>query len=211
MDSRRFNTGTVKAISWDVDGTLYSTRHALWRFWFSVLTASLQGATREPWFAAAEILRFRKRMELLRSSDGQVTTDSASIERRVQIERRWLCPAIKATGARPGIADALRSLRSRFEFQVALSDFECGHKLACLGLADAFDATYACERLGQLKPSPEPFQRVLRDLDLPPKALLHIGDRADTDGAGAEAAGCGVLLLGRDFRTFTQLRALLGA
>ena len=157
------------------------------------------------------MLRFRKRMELLRSSGGQVTIDSASIERRVQIERRWLCPAIKATGARPGIADALRSLRTRFEFQVALSDFECGHKLACLELADAFDATYACERFGHLKPNPEPFRWILRDLDLPPKALLHIGDRVDTDGAGAEAAGCGVLLLGRDFRTFTQLRALLGA
>ena len=169
MDSRRFNTGAVRAISWDVDGTLYSTRQVACRLWFKVLAASLQGATREPWFAAAEMLRFRKRMELLRSSGGQVTTDTTSIERRLQIERRWLCPAIAATGARPGVADALRCLGAHFQFQVVLSDFECGHKLASLGLADAFNATYACERLGHLKPSPEPFRQVLRDLDIPPR------------------------------------------
>ena len=71
----------------------------------------------------------------------------------------------------------LRFCGTRLEAQVALSDFECSHKLASLGLADAFDAIYAGERLGHPKPSPEPFKRVLRDLDLPPHCLLHIGDR----------------------------------
>lgn len=144
-------------------------------------------------------------MDLLGSAGGHLTTDDASIE------RRWLCPSISAAGARPGVADALHFFGARFEAQVALSDFECGHKLASFGLADNFHSTYAGERLGHLKPSPQPSLRVLRDLELPPQALLHIGDRADTDGAGAEAAGCGVLLLGRDFLTFTELRAILTA
>ncbi len=211
MRSRRFDIGAVRAISWDVDGTLYSTRRVASRLWVGMLAAALHGVPREPWAAAAEIRQFRKRMELVRAQGGSLTVDDASIERRIQFERRWLSPAIEATGARPGVADTLRSFGSRLQSQVALSDFECGHKLASLGLADAFNAIYAGERLGYLKPSPEPFKRVLRDLDLPPQCLLHIGDRPETDGAGAEAAGCGVLLLGRDFRSFSQLQAIVAA
>lgn len=211
MRLRRFDIAAVRAISWDVDGTLYSTRKVASRLWFAILPACLRGASKESWAALAEMRRFRERMELLRSTGWSLAVDDTSIERRIQFERRWLCPAIAAAGARPGVADTLRFFGTRFEAQVALSDFECGHKLASLGLADAFHATYAGERLGHLKPSPQPFLRVLRDLELPPQALLHIGDRADTDGAGAEAAGCGVLLLGRDFRTFNQLRAILTA
>ena len=211
MRVRRFDIAAVRAISWDVDGTLYSTRRVASRLWFAILSACLRGAPKQSWAALAEMRRFRERMELLRSTGWSLAVDDVSIERRIQFERRWLCPAIAAAGARPGVADAVHFFARRFETQIALSDFECGHKLASLGLANAFHATYAGERLGHLKPSPQLFLRALRDLELPPQALLHIGDRADTDGAGAAAAGCSVLLLGRDFRTFTQLRAILTA
>ena len=211
MGSRRFDIGAVRAVSWDVDGTLYSTRRLASRFWPAILAASLRGAAREPWKAAAEMRRFHKRMELVRTEGGDLTVNDASIEQRIALERLWLSPAIAAIGARHGVADALRFFGTRLEAQVALSDFECGHKLASLGLTDYFDAVYSGERLGHLKPSPEPFKRVLRDLDLPPQCLLHIGDRPKTDGAGAEAAGCRVLLLGRDFRSFAQLQAMFVA
>ena len=208
MPSRRFDFGAVRAISWDVDGTLYSKRRVTSRLWFAMLAASLRGRAREAWEAAAELRRFDKQMELVRARGGRVSPDDARTEQRVEIERRWLSPAIAATGPRPGVADTLRSFGKQLEFQVALSDFECGHKLASLGLADAFSATYAGERLGHLKPSPEPFRRVLQDFGLSPQCLLHIGDRSDTDRAGANAAGCSALLLGRDFRSFAQLQSM---
>ena len=208
MPSRRFDFGAVRAISWDVDGTLYSKRRVTSRLWFAMLDASIRGRAREAWEAAAELRQFDKQMELVRARGGRIVPDDARTNRRVELERRWLSPAIAATGPRPGVADALRFLGKQLQVQVALSDFECGHKLASLGLADAFSATYAGERLGYLKPSPEPFRRVLEDFGLPPRCLLHIGDRPDTDSAGAHAAGCSVLLLGRDFRSFTQLRSM---
>ena len=208
MPSRRFDFGAVRAISWDVDGTLYSKRRVTSRVWFAMLSASFRGRAREAWEAALELRRFDKQMELVRARGGRLTPDDARTNRRVELERRWLSPAIAATGPRPGVADTLSFFGKQVEFQVALSDFECGHKLASLGLADAFRTTYAGERLGHLKPSPEPFRRVLLDFGLPPQCLLHIGDRPDTDSAGANAAGCSVLLLGRDFRSFTQLRSM---
>lgn len=209
MRSEEFDTGAVRAVSWDVDGTLYSTSRLTTRFWLAVLSASLGGNANAAWRAAATMRRFRKRMEQVRADGGRLETDDASIEERVALEQAWLSPEIAALGARPGVAAALRAFRARFESQVVLSDFEPEHKLASLGLLDCFDAIYSGERLGYLKPSPEPFRRVLRDLDLQPESLLHIGDRPETDGAGAAAAGCRVLVLGQDFRSFAGLESML--
>lgn len=211
MRSEEICIGAVRAVSWDVDGTLYSARRLTARFWLAVLSASVGGNANAAWRAAVAMSRFRKRMEQVRANGGRLETDDASIEERVALEQAWLSPEIAALGARPGVASALGAFRARFESQVALSDFEPTHKLASLGLIDGFDAVYCGERLGYLKPSPEPFKRILRDLDLQPENLLHIGDRPETDGAGARAAGCRVLLLGRDFRSFSGLESMLAS
>ena len=209
MRSEEIDIGAVRAVSWDVDGTLYSTSRLTTRFLLAVLSASLGGNANAAWRAAAAMGRFRKRMEQARAGGGRLETDDASIEERVALERAWLSPEIAALGARPGVSSALRAFRARFESQVVLSDFEPTHKLASLGLLDCFDAIYSGERLGYLKPSPEPFRRILRDLDLQPESLLHIGDRPETDGAGAAAAGCRVLVLGQDFHSFAGLESVL--
>ena len=146
--------GAVRAVSWDVDGTLYSTRRLASRFRLAIVTASLRGEARAAWHAAATLHRFRKRMEQVRASGGRLAPDDACIEQRLAIERRWIAPAIAALGARRGVIAALQACGSRFEKQVVLSDFESGHKLDSLGLADHFDAIYSGERLGSLKPSP---------------------------------------------------------
>lgn len=209
MPSRTFETGTVRALSWDVDGTLYSARRVAVRYWLAVLAASLSGDCRSAWRATASLRRFRQRMERVRREKGLIEPDDARIERRLAVEQRWLLPAMAAVGARPGVDAALRTLRSRFRAQVAFSDFEATDKLASLGLTRHFDAVYSGERMGWLKPRPEPFRRILADLELKPEQLLHIGDRAETDGRGASAAGCKVLLLSRDFRSFRELQTML--
>lgn len=209
MRSEEIDIGAVRAVSWDVDGTLYSTSRLTARLWLAVLSASLDGKASAAWRAVAAMRRFRKRMERVRANGGRLETDDASVEERVALEQAWLSPEIAALGARPGVSSALRAFRGRFESQVVLSDFDPAHKLASLGLLDCFDAIYSGERLGYLKPSPEPFRRILRDLDLRPESLLHIGDRPETDGAGAAAAGCRVLVLGQDFHSFAGLESML--
>lgn len=209
MRSEEIDIGAVRAVSWDVDGTLYSTSRLTARFWLAVLSASLGGNAGAAWRAAAAMRRFRRRIGQVRADGGRLETDDASIEERVALEQAWLSPEIAALGARPGVAAALGAFRARFESQVVLSDFEPAHKLASLGLLDCFDAIYCGERLGYLKPSPKPFRRILRDLDLQPESLLHIGDRPETDGAGAAAAGCRVLVLGQDFHSFAGLESML--
>jgi FMN phosphatase YigB (HAD superfamily) len=46
-------------------------------------------------------------------------------------------------------------------------------------------------------------------LNLPTSAIVHVGDREDTDGGMAQAAGAVSLILGRDFTRFDQLHELL--
>lgn len=152
-----------------------------------------------------ELQEFRKRMESVRFGPGSPIAQNVDVTRRLQVEQRWLAPSITHAGPRPGLTELLLYLQTRGHTQVILSDYEAGYKLKCLGLEDYFDAVYVGEQLGCLKPSPAPFIRVLEDQGVPPQSLLHIGDRPETDGAGASAAGCPSLVLGRDFRSFRQL------
>ena len=103
----------------------------------------------------------------------------------------------------------LRHFQGRVRAQVILTDYESDYKLQGLGLEEYFDAVYVGERMGFLKPSPAPFARVLEDFGLAPECMLHIGDRVDTDGAGAGAAGCPSIILRKDFRSFGELYTML--
>jgi putative hydrolase of the HAD superfamily len=60
-----------------------------------------------------------------------------------------------------------------------------------------FDAFAISHETGCTKPAPEIFQRAVAQLDVPPACILHIGDSATEDVAGARAAGISATLLDR--------------
>ena len=199
----------ISAVSWDVDGTLYSTRRLWGRVLADACGSSLRGHAARSVRELAQLRRFRARMERGRAAGGIEQSSERDIAGRLALERRWLAPAIARIGARDATGELLRFLRMRVPCQVVVTDFEAEYKLASLGLSDEFDAVYVGERVGALKPSPLLFQTVLRDLEIPPQRLLHIGNRPETDGAGARAASCQVLVLGHDFLSFRQLLRIL--
>ena len=196
---------SIRVVSWDVDGTLYSTRRMKWHLLMLASASMIREWRWSPVRELHELQDFRKRMELARFAPGNPMPQNPEITRRLQIEKRWLAPSIARSGPRPGLTDLLRYFQTRVRTQVILSDYEAEYKLKCLDLEDYFEAVYVGERLGFVKPSPAPFITVLKDLGISAECLLHIGDRPDTDGAGAKAAGCPSLVLGRDFRSFRQL------
>ena len=200
---------SIRVVSWDVDGTLYSTRRMKWHLLMLASASMIRELRWSPVRELKELQDFRKRMESVRFAPANPMLPNPDTTRRLQIEERWLAPSIARSGSRPGLTDLLRYLRSRVRTQVILSDYEARYKLQCLGLEDYFEAIYVGEHLGFIKPSPVPFIRVLEDLGISAECLLHIGDRPDTDGAGAKAAGCPSLVLGRDFHSFRQLLRIL--
>jgi len=55
----------------------------------------------------------------------------------------------------------------------------------------------SCE-VGFAKPSPVIFEHAAKKLGIAPEHIVHVGDSAEEDVAGAKAAGVGALLLNRD-------------
>jgi FMN phosphatase YigB (HAD superfamily) len=198
----------VKLVSWDVDGTLYSIR----RMKLNLLGRFLgEAASGRGLIARSELVALRRCRDAIDRArltggalDGRAQNQSDR-DLLLALERRWYAPAIQKTGTRAGLTEVLSFLTVRNIPQVVISDYRADYKLESLGLDGRFASIYVGERLGFVKPSPRLFQQVTSDFKVPPAGLLHIGDRADRDEAGALAAGCQCLILGRDFRTFGSL------
>ncbi len=58
-----------------------------------------------------------------------------------------------------------------------------------LGIGKDFDVRIFSDEVGLRKPRPEIFRRALEGLELPPEAVVHIGDDVSADIAGAKAIG----------------------
>lgn len=62
-------------------------------------------------------------------------------------------------------------------------------KLRRLGWTDAFDAVVVTGGIGAPKPEPGSFVALADALDVPPSAVVYVGDHPDRDVAGAATAG----------------------
>ena len=91
--------------------------------------------------------------------------------------------ALKARGLKLGIIsnwdERLRPLLRKLRLDVYFDAFAISHETGCT------------------KPAPGIFQRAVAELAVPPACVLHIGDSADEDVAGARAAGISSSLLDR--------------
>ncbi len=190
----------VAAVSFDVDGTLFSDR-------FLRIEVALEAIRRGSPGPLLELGRLARRAESSRRAGALDPAWESDRPGRLEAEDRLLLPVIRRRGPRAGAAGLLARLRPRPV--IAVSDFVAEAKLRALGLRDRFDHTYAAEAHGALKPDPRVFHAALADLRILPAALLHIGNRPDTDGEAARAAGCRVLILGADIASLGEVENLL--
>ena len=205
MGKVRVNLKTIRLVSWDVDGTLYSPRWMQWFLLRSLISQVVKGRARETWRDLEILKGFRTRIEQARSTDGILNPGAEDREQLCRIQKRWFGTAIRQTGPRPGLRELLAFFEDRQLVQVAFSDYEPNYKVEELGLKKWFVAAYAGDRLGFVKPSPKAFFRISADFSTPLENILHIGDRADTDRLAAVAAGCQCIILGKDFKSFPEL------
>ena len=85
----------------------------------------------------------------------------------------------------------LKALKEKGIKTVVFSDYRCiNEKLTALGIdPDWFDIKEAAMDLGGLKPNKVLFQRLLEGIGTSAEETLMIGDREDTDGDGARSVG----------------------
>jgi HAD superfamily hydrolase (TIGR01549 family) len=185
----------VEVISWDMDGTLYD----LPSMKAHVRRMALRAALRAPLTVIREqraLARLRAAMGRVRRSGGDLAGLELADDRAwlAELERKWYLEAIRRTGPRPVVPALLLRLAARPLRQVVLSDYASTEKLEALGLEKVFERCFSGEEIGALKPSARVFEHVIGELGIEPGALLHIGDRKDTDGAAA-LVGCQVAIV----------------
>ena len=187
---------SVKAVIFDLDGTLYEPSH----FALRLIAANP--------FKAGMLARERKCRKFLKGREfpdaqGYYSTlfslmakgNGAKAERC----RDWFWNCYmplqariirKCFAKRPGIVELLRELRSKSIKTAVLSDYGMvQEKLAACGLdSSLFDGIWESPALGGLKPCPRVFEEACRMLGVKPCEALMVGDRCDTDG-GALSAG----------------------
>jgi FMN phosphatase YigB (HAD superfamily) len=203
MASKRFDV-----ISWDLDGTLYDMPRLQRRV---LLRAALRAWRPRTWRELAALDRLRRAMADVRRRGGALG-DAMPVKRArlLRFEQLWYGPALREVGLKPGARAALAEFASAGYRQVLVSDYHPQYKLAALGVEGAFERLFAGEALGHLKPSPELFRIVCRELGVPPARVLHIGDHDDRDGAAARGAGCAAVIVGAQIPPMGTLLARAG-
>ncbi len=195
---------TIRAVTFDLDGTLYKKGPVKRRFFFRHFAALKH-------VRVAQAVREAMRGEVFASGTDFFRAEQNEVARRLELDvdgarevlhdvyEVRLLDVLRAVGPQKDAKAALSRLREAGVRCAVVSDFAVEDKLAALGLADVgFDALVAADATGALKPYPGCFEAALELLQVAPEDAVHVGDRADTDKKGAESAGMRALVLGQD-------------
>jgi HAD superfamily hydrolase (TIGR01509 family) len=202
--------GRVKAVVFDVDGTLYRQGPLRRAMAGRLLRAHLLHPRRgretmralsayrraqeelrtEP--AGGDLARAQLRLAAARSG-----VDDAAVRAYVA---EWMETApldLVARLKQPGVEELLGELRSSGVRLAVLSDYDAGPKLDALGIAQYFDVVVTAQQpdVGVFKPHPRGLHVALERLGVEPAEALYVGDRVDVDAAAAAAAGVPCVIL----------------
>jgi HAD superfamily hydrolase (TIGR01509 family) len=206
------HTDRLKAVIFDVDGTLYRQvplrRAMLLRLVRTHLAHPVQG-----WRTIRTLSAYRRAQEDLR---GDVSGDVAGAQIRIACERtgsdrasvmvcveRWMEQeplALLPRCMHAGLIDFLRTCKARGLRLAALSDYPAAAKLQALGIADLFDVVLSAQapEVGVFKPHPRGLVVVAERLGVTVDECLYVGDRAEVDAVAADAAGMACAIVGGD-------------
>jgi HAD superfamily hydrolase (TIGR01509 family) len=112
---------------------------------------------------------------------------------------------METTQIKPHAEYVLRKLKGMGLSLVLLTDFDGKSfskqkRLDALPIMEYFDlAVIAGDDTREIKPSPEPFRYILRELQVDPPQVLMIGDKPSVDLSGADSLGMHTLLLVGDY------------
>jgi HAD superfamily hydrolase (TIGR01549 family) len=190
------NFSGIKAIGFDVDGTLYTAPDAM-----SVVVAKILiekaavALCRDPDDLAEEYIKrrdeFRSNTKTLNSFglDGekifQDVWDGIAIEKYVTPDEK--------------LVKMIAKLKKIYQIFIISNGTgrQVERKLQYLGLNyKDFDPRIYCYDQGWMKPDPQPFLAALESLNIRPEEIVYVGDREDIDVEGAQAVGMKAIYVG---------------
>jgi putative hydrolase of the HAD superfamily len=190
----------IRAVAFDLDGTLYPNR----RMYLRSAALYLTHARVIRHFAAVrkQVRKIRPiddlhalQAELLAERLAMAVSDARSLIDEV-IYRQW---ESTFRGIRPfaGARTALDSLRKKGFSLHLLTDFPVGRKLEYLGFQDLFGVQMSSEENSYLKPNPEPFLELAHRIGYDPDCIAYIGNHFEYDVIGSKNAGLYPIYLSR--------------
>jgi HAD superfamily hydrolase (TIGR01509 family) len=209
-------TSRLKAILFDVDGTLYDQT----RVRLGMLARLLAFTARYPthgWQSIRIVREFRRAQETLRHRVGVgEDTDLAQAQeaaRRLGVSvdevRRWVMRWMEhepldllSAARRDGVMETLTAARARGIRLGVCSDYPADAKLAAMHLHDLFDVVVCAQDadVQSFKPDPRGLLVATERLHVQPSEALFVGDRPEIDAVAAERAGmASVIVVGRKF------------
>lgn len=109
------------------------------------------------------------------------------------------------------VDEAFRFLKSKGYKIALLSDFPPSQKGDVWGLSSFCDVIVGSEEIGALKPSKYPFGVLSMKLDLPPEQILYVGNSVKYDLIGAKNAGMKTAIIAGKFKKIFNNKKLKSA
>jgi putative hydrolase of the HAD superfamily len=205
---------SLKAIVFDVDGTLYRQSPLRRAMALRLLSAHI-GQPLHGLRTFRVLSAYRKAQEHLRLTADGPSPDLAEAQLRFACERtkserafvtacveRWMEREpldLLAPCVRPGLREFLQHCKTRGLRLGVLSDYPAETKLKALGLGGLFDVVLCAQapEVGAFKPHPRGLQVALERLGVTAAESLYVGDRAEVDAAAAAAAGVRCAIIAR--------------
>jgi putative hydrolase of the HAD superfamily len=182
----------IKAVSFDIDGTLYPE--------YKMFITSF--------FMAIRYLRFlyhfrivRKKLHTYKKIDDFYRLQTYLLSKRMRISEKkalrlinevvyYKWPLVfKYIKPYKGVKNLLLRLKQMKIKIAVLSDLPVADKLRFLKLDGIWDCAFSAEETGHLKPHPLPFRRLLQELNVPPASILYVGNNYKYDIVGAAQLG----------------------
>jgi HAD superfamily hydrolase (TIGR01549 family) len=193
----------MRAVVFDVDGTLYRQRPVRIRMVAAMLRGLLTGGLS---LRDARILReYRRIREELADADRPPTEAltltaerlGCSAEDVSRAEAEWLLqralPYLRSA-ARDGVHELVAALRADGVRVIAWSDYPAASKIDALGLEFDFVVCAGDRDVVALKPNPAGLEKAMRLAGATPRETVMVGDRDERDGEAARRAGTGFVL-----------------